>query len=210
MNKKALVVAALIFTGLLVIGLISVWRFESAYELSAAETLDLVVDPSEYEILPEDVAYFIDFEEPGYVYVDLRSPYEFVKGHISGAKNIPENMLLEEASMEFFEDAISDSLTIVLYGHDEAAAAMPWMLLRQLGYQHLKVMKGGWEYYANESLDPYDMPEIPKYRVEEPAYDFMAIREMLESGKNVVKPAEAQEVVIPKRKKKKTVVEGGC
>jgi hypothetical protein len=53
------------------------------------------------------------------------------------------------------------------------------------------------------------MPEIPEYLVEEPKYDFAAIIENagLDQGST---PSDEPEVIIPTRRKKKTVVEGGC
>ncbi|MFP4470067.1 MAG: rhodanese-like domain-containing protein [Bacteroidota bacterium] len=209
-SKKPLVIVAIAFTAILLIGMIAGRQSKSEYELTLQETLDLVAVPDDYTVVPEDVAYYIDLGEPGYVYVDLRSPYDFVKGHLPGAVNIPENMLLEEEAREFFREAAEDSLTVVLYSTDEAAAVNPWMLLSQMGYRHLKVMRGGWDYYANEPLDPYDMPEVPKYMVEEPAYDFVTIMERLEANPGSVAAPEAQEVVIPARRKKKSAVEGGC
>ena len=209
-SKKPLVIVAVVFAAVLLIGMIARKQSQTEYNMTPRETLDLVAYPDDYTVVPEDVAYYIDFEEPGYLYVDLRSPYDFVKGHLTGAVNIPENMLLEEEAKEFFDQAAKDSLTVILYSTDEAAAVNPWMLLAQLGYQNLKVMRGGWGYYAYEPLDPYDMPEIPKYMVEEPAYDFMAIMERLKANPGAAATPEAQEVVLPTRRKKKTAVEGGC
>lgn len=208
-SKKALVIVALLFVAVLAIGWLSTQKSGLTWETTTQETIEYLMD-AEYQVLPEDVAYYVEFEEPGYVYVDLRNPYEYVKGNIPTSVNIPQTELLEEAALKFFDEAASDSLTVVLYGRDEAAATGPWLLLRQLGYQNVKVMKGGWNYYANESLDPYDMPEVPKYMVEEPAYDFAAIMELMESSPASVTRDDIPEIVVPQRKKKKNVVEGGC
>jgi rhodanese-related sulfurtransferase len=208
-STKALVIAVLLFVAVLVIGWISTQRSGLTWEISPQDTVDFLME-AEYQILPEDVAYYVDFEEPGFVYVDLRNQYDHIKGSVPTSINIPQTELLEKASLEFFDEMAADSLTVVLYGRDEATATGPWLLLRQLGYENIKVMKGGWEYYANESLDPYDMPEVPKYMVEEPAYDFAAIMELMESSPAASASDDMPEVVIPKRKKKKNVVEGGC
>ncbi len=55
-----------------------------------------------------------------------------------------------------------ESLTVILIAETQSEANGPWMLLKQLGYNNLKVMLGGWNYYANP-IDPYDMPETPPY-----------------------------------------------
>lgn len=209
MTKKALVTVALIFVAVLIIGWISMKRGGLSWEITPQQTVDYLME-AEYQVLPEDVAYYVDFDEPGYVFVDLRNPYEYVKGNIKTSVNIPQTELLTEEALQFFRDAAQDSLTIVLYSTDEAAATGPWLLLKQMGYKNLKVMKGGWDYYANESLDPYDMPEVPKYMVEEPAYDFASIMELMKSSPASEQQQDAPEVVIPQRRKKKNAVEGGC
>jgi len=208
-SKKALVIVTLLFVAVLAIGWISTQKSGLTWKTTPQETIGYLME-AQYQILPEDVAYYVEFEEPGYVYVDLRNPYEYVKGNVPTSVNIPQTELMEEAVLEYFNEAAADSLTVVLYSSDEATATGPWLLLRQLGFNNVKVMKGGWEYYANESLDPYDMPEVPKYMVEEPAYDFAAIMELMESSPASVTPDDMPEVVVPQRKKKKNVVEGGC
>jgi rhodanese-related sulfurtransferase len=208
-GTKPLVIVVLIFVAVLAIGWISTQRSGLEWTTTTQETLDYLLE-ADYQVLPEDVAYFVEFEEPGYVYVDLRNPYEFIKGNVATSVNIPRNQLLEEPALEYFNQQAQDSMKVVLIHCTEAEATGPWMLLKQLGYDNIKVMKGGWSYYANESLDPYDMPDIPKYEVEEPAYDFAAIMELMKASPAAAASQDAPEVVIPQRKKKKSAVEGGC
>ncbi len=208
-NTKSLLIASLIFVGVLLIGFVTMQGSDLTFETSPQETIDALMD-AEYTILPEDVAYYVEIDEPGYLYVDLRNPYEFVKGNVPGSINIPQTDLLENKSLDFFDAAQNDSMRVVLIASDEAAATDPWLLMKQLGYNNMWLMRGGWNYYANESLDPYDMPEVPKYMVEEPAYDFATIMELIQNAPASVLDQDAPEVVLPTRKKKKNVVEGGC
>jgi rhodanese-related sulfurtransferase len=207
-NTKSLVIGVLIFVGVLLIGFLFSKSSSLPFKLSPQATIDYLME-ADYQILPEDVDYYVEFEEPGYVYVDIRNPYEFAKGNIATSVNIPQTDLLQEESLAFFDAAQHDSLTVVLIHKDEASVTGPWLILKQLGYDNLMAMKGGWNYYANESLDPYDMPEVPKYMVEEPAYDFVAIMEMMQASPAAASD-DAPEVVLPTRKKKKNVIEGGC
>ena len=101
-------------------------------------------------------------------------------------------------------------MTVVLYGQDQLEANGPWMILRQMGYENVKVLMGGYHYFTTGPLDFYDMPEIPKYLVEEPAYDFYGVMETLGSRQPDEIISDQPEVVIPTRKKKESVVEGGC
>jgi len=207
-KTKRLVRAVAVFLGVLIVGYIFMKGPGLVFNETPQQTIDYLME-SEFEVLPEDVAYNVEFDEPGYIYIDLRNPYDFSKGNIPTSINIPQTDLLEERTLEFLNEAQKDSLTLVMIGYDEAYAIGPWLILKQLGYNNTKVMKGGWNYYTNESLDPYDMPEIPKYMVEEPAYDFASIMEMMKSSP-AASQTEAPEIVMPTRKKKKAAVEGGC
>jgi len=207
-KTNRLVIAVAVFLGVLIMGYIFMKSPDLIFVETPQQTIDFLME-SDYEILPEDVAYNVEFDEPGFIYIDLRNPYEFVKGNVATSINIPQTDLLEKSTLEFFNETQKDSLTVILISYDEAAAIGPWLILKQLGYNNTKVMKGGWNYYANESLDPYDMPEVPKYMVEEPAYDFASIMESMKSSSAAVE-TDAPEIVLPTRKKKKAAVEGGC
>ncbi len=208
-KTKRLVTAVTVFLGVLIVGYIFMKSPELAFVETPQQTIDFLMD-SEYEVLPEDVAYNVEFGEPGFVYIDLRNPYEFAKGNIATSINIPQTDLLEKTTLKFFNETKKDSLMMILISYDEAAAIGPWLILKQLGYNNTKLMKGGWSYYANESLDPYDMPEVPKYMVEEPAYNFASIMEMMKSSPAAASQTDAPEIILPTRKKKKGAVEGGC
>ncbi len=207
-RTKRLSIASVIFIAVIIIGLITIRKPDLEYKLNPEQLLEAILENTD-EIYPEDVEYFVEFEEPGYACIDLRSPYEFVKGHISGSINIPANELLEKENMETFDGFVKDSLIVILIAETQTEAIGPWMLLKQLGYNNLHVMLGGWNYYANP-IDPYDMPEIAPYLVEEAKYDFMTIMETLGSNPNIGQSADAPEMVIPTRKKKSSAVEGGC
>jgi rhodanese-related sulfurtransferase len=207
-RTRRLSIASVIFIAIIIIGLITIRKPDIEYRLNPQQTLDAIVESPE-EIYPEDVRNFAEFKETGYVIVDLRSPYEFVKGNIPGSVNIPSNALLDKESLKAFEKYVQDSLTVILIAETQSEANGPWMLLRQLGYNNLKVMLGGWNYYANPT-DPNDMPEIPPYMVEKARFDFMAIMDSLGSNTNSAQPDNSPEVILPTRKKKSSKVEGGC
>ena len=85
------------------------------------------------------------------------------------------------------------------------------MILKQLGYNNFKVLLGGYHYFTTGPLDIYDMPDVPAYLVEEPAYDYLGIMETMGSmSGNSNASSDQPEVVIPARKKKSSAVEGGC
>lgn len=203
---------AFVFTFILVIviGLLTINRPDLKYKISSEETVEILIN-NEDEMFPEDLAGIVEWGDSGYVILDLRNPYEYIKGHIAGARNMPFNSLLDKASLELLDTYASDSLTVVLYGHDQLEANGPWMILKQMGYNNVKVLMGGYHYFTTGPLDMYDMPEIPAYMVEEPAYDFYGLMESLGSiNIEDLQENTGTQVVIPTRKKKESVIEGGC
>lgn len=205
--KYRLIGASSVLILLIIIGFISLRQPEYTYELEPEEALEYALS-GEYEITPEEVSEIVSGQNSDYRLVDLRSPYDYVKGHLEGAVNIPYESLMEEKNLAYFKT--KDSLITILYGKNQLQANGPLMILKQLGYENLKVMLGGYDYYSTHSLSYRDMPEQPEYLVEEPRYDFAkVIAETV--GSEMIKPdMEQPEIIIPVRKKKKSVVEGGC
>jgi rhodanese-related sulfurtransferase len=210
-GKKSLysLIAFFMIIAILIAGYVLIMPSEIEYQLSNEEMLDEVLT-TDYRVYPEDVAYFAETEDEGYFLVDLRDPHSYQTAHIGNAVNIPVHDLLENENRQLFDRLAEDSAEVILYGNDQLEANGGWMLLRQLGYSNVKIMPGGYNYYSKSSLDLYDLPEIPEYMVEEPMFDFAGIMEEMSGGDFQAKPAEQPEMVVPVRKKKKTVVEGGC
>lgn len=180
------------------------------YQLSIDETIEQLM-ANEDEMFPEDLLGIIEMEEAGYVLIDLRNPYEYLKGHIRDAINIPTNSLLDKENLKLFKQYAADSISVIIYGQSQLEANGPWMILKQMGYQNIKVLLGGYHYFTTGPLDFYDMPEVPEYLVEEPAYDFYGVMEAMGSiSADDTEESEQPQVVIPTRKKKGNVVEGGC
>lgn len=205
----AFVSFVVIFVLVIVIGLLSLNRPDLRYTLTAEETLARLAK-NEDLMYPEDLAGIIEMEEEGYAVIDLRNPYEFIKGHIAGAMNIPANSLLDKENLKMMDNFAKDSVQVVLYGRNQLEANGPWLILKQMGFDNLKVLMGGYGYFTTGPLDIYDMPEVPAYLVEEPKYDFYGIMEEMGSGEMTIPEGDQPQAVIPVRKKKTNVVEGGC
>ena len=160
-------------------------------------------------MLPDEAMENIAYEDSNFILVDLRNPYEYNKGFLNNAINIPVSDILNTESIEFFKQMEKDSIIVVFYGNNQREANGPWMLLKQLGFNYTKVLLGGYNYLADEDIDYYDLPEIPAYFVEEPIMDFAAF---IEEAGNVpeVETEEEQKIIQPVKRKKKIVAEGGC
>lgn len=204
------IAVVVIFVLVIVIGLLTLNKPDLKYKLSLDETLGQLM-LNEEEMHPRDLADILKTEDQDHVVIDLRNPYEFMKGHIAGAVNIPTNSLLDKENTKLFDNLSADSVTVVLYGKDQLEANGPWMILKQLGYNNIRILLGGYQYFTGMPLDARDMPETPEYLVEEPVYDYYGIMEELGSiSVEDRHEAEQPEVIMPARKKKKSAVEGGC
>lgn len=207
--NRSFVAFVFIFILVIVIGLLTINRPDLKFTMSQDEAIEHLM-LNEDEFYPEDLVGIIEMEEAGYVLVDLRNPYEYMKGHIKGAVNIPTNSLLDKDKLKIFKQHMADSATVIIYGQTQLDANGPWMILKQMGFQNIKVLMGGYHYFTTGPLDFYDMPEVPEYLVEEPAFNFFEVMETLGSRSVEEESGTQAEVVIPTRKKKETVIEGGC
>lgn len=206
-KNKSLLIGAIVFLIVILIGFLSSKSPEHPYQLSVSATLSHVLSLKD-EVFPEDVPYILE-DSSSTVFVDVREPSEFVKGHIEGAINIPTHSTIKDEYLPIFMGKDS-SQQVILYGKDQLQANGPWMILKQLGAENIKVLLGGYSYYANNSLDPYDMPPIPEYLVEEPKYDYQSVVEETPGLGDVSVDIDKPEKVVPVRKKKERKIEGGC
>jgi rhodanese-related sulfurtransferase len=71
------------------------------------------------------------------ILIDIRPAISFEKGHLEKAVNIPLEYLLDKEAKERWED---ESITKVLYGENYTDGSAAWMLLRQLGYENIRVL----------------------------------------------------------------------
>lgn len=206
-KNNSLLIGAIVFLVVILIGFLSSKSPEYPYQLTVSETLSQVLS-LEDEVFPEDVSYILE-DSSNTIFVDVREPSEFVKGHIEGALNIPTHSIIKDEYLPIFMDKDS-SQQVILYGKNQLQANGPWMVLKQLGAKNIKVLLGGYNYYANNSLDPYDMPPIPEYLAEEPQYDYKTIVEETPGLGDVSVDIDGPEKVVPVRKNKARKIEGGC
>lgn len=113
----------------------------SHFDRSAQELLNSISN-AENVVTLQDAEAAIQQKKADFVLVDLRAPIEFERGHLEGAVSIPAQHLLESKSLDVFDNK---KAVIVLYGRHQEQAHGPWLLLRQLGYDHVKLLQAGYE-----------------------------------------------------------------
>ncbi|NPV63114.1 MAG: hypothetical protein HPY61_10900 [Methanotrichaceae archaeon] len=87
----------------------------------------------------------------GWVLLDSRSPADYQKGHLPGARNLywkdtlnSDELDLQAAEEALCRDGLNNSDMILIYGDDQDAAYLFWML-SYLGHQNLSLLDGGYD-----------------------------------------------------------------
>jgi rhodanese-related sulfurtransferase len=203
-----LTIATILVAVILVIGLVTLKKPDIPYARSAEETARLII-AAEDVISPEEVASVVTQSDDKFYLVDVRNPIEYHKSHIGQAVNIPVPEVLDRNNRKTFSQLADDGVTIVLYGKDQLEANGVWLVLKQTGYNNIRVLSGGYDYYAGKSNAPATSPEIPGYLVEKPRCDYKAVLSSYGSTGSSTETKAPEPVNIIK-KEKKSATEGGC
>jgi rhodanese-related sulfurtransferase len=203
-RTKRITIAVFAFLAVIIIGALSIKKPKEVYQFTPQqmnEELILV-----YQVPPEEAVDLLK-DTISTVFVDLRSIYDYEKGKLGNAINIPIPMLLKDDNLALFESWKKDSITVVFYGNDQLQANAPWMLMYQLGYTNTVTLMGGKNYM--DKLMNGLLTDNSIYEMEYPAVDFKAILEERGTGQQTVVTQTPKKSVVV-RKKKKKAAEGGC
>ena len=207
-RTRRLIIASTIFIAIIIIGLLTFRKPDFEYSLTPEAMTEELISHQD-EMTPAEAHRILDANDDSFVFIDLRSPYEFDRGSIPNAVNIPVSDILDKEAIDFFRQTEDDAVTLVFFSGDQRAANGPWMLLKQIGFDHIKVLMGGYDFVGiNNEIQP-DSKDLKGYDAEEPALDFAAF--MKEAGGN--SPDENSQGPIPiqpVKRKKKSAAEGGC
>jgi rhodanese-related sulfurtransferase len=192
---------------ILVIGLVTLKRPEVPYSRSAEQTLSII--SSEDDLTPEELNEIIKQSDDKYFMVDVRNPLDYHKAHIGQSVNIAVQDFLERDNLKTFSKLSKEGVTIVLIGKDQLEADGVWLILKQIGYDNVRVLLGGYDYFAGKSNADDSQGGIPGYIVEKPRFDFKTVMSSF-SSQVPSSSAQAPEPVKIIRKEKKSSTEGGC
>jgi len=180
------------------------------YKLTATQILDELKSGTQYMEL-EQVAQMLVEKDPYLQLIDIRSQNEYEKFNLQGAISIPIDNLL---SPDFVETFDQDTKINVFYGNGTTQANEAWMLLRQLGYKNIYVLRGGLNYWAEAILNP-TAPSSTSSNDDIARYDFRRGAGQALGGGEMSSaqsaPANAKaKIPGPKPAGKKKKVAGGC
>ena len=201
-------------------GLVLLPKYEKHEGISPEELLSNAISPERY-ITTDELADRIINQDPSLLLVDVRNESDYKKYTLPGSINIPLKKVLDEDSEPYL---YQDAYDVILFSNDNFHADQAWILCNRLGYQNLRVLKGG----INEWYNTIINPKKPTENMDTNAFDLYSFRKAASMyfgvaypekvvKKPVVKkyvpkasPAQAPKKVIPIKKKKKMPVEGGC
>jgi rhodanese-related sulfurtransferase len=201
-------IAAILFTVILIIGLVTLKKPDIPYALTIEQAAELVISSTDV-ISPEEMLKAQKNNEINYFITDVRSPVDFQTSHIDQAKNIPIQEILAENNLDQFQSLAEDGITIILYGKDQLEANGAWMILKQIGFNNIRVLEGGFDFYSQMNPGTSGSAITANYRAEEPCCDFKEILKSLGST-SPASAAETPEPVKIIKKEKKSAAEGGC
>lgn len=200
-KTKRISLAAVLSILLIVIGLLNYKRPSYLYAQNTFTTLNKL-DSTDYLVSPKGL------KTSDYVLVDVRNPFEFEKGHLQDAINIYSPELLSSENTNRLEERTSVGKPILLYGTSPNETLPVFMMLCQLDIGPVKILETR-NYFEKDQLKTV-YSEVEKSTPDIRSFIQSSVKKASEQQK--VKPVKrpAPKKVLPVKKKKKKMPEGGC
>lgn len=208
-KKNAFFLSALVIMIILIVIIIVSYRPVVNYKLSKEQMISLLKDRSQY-VLATELDSLIGQNSGKMIIVDVRTYEEFNKGHIKDAINIPVLNLLDKKVLSFFKDINDSGQEIIICGSDQQHANGPWLLLKQVGVQNVKVLQGGYQFYRYSSMNDSLAINEQLSGVEKSILDTASMRKTITAPTLpvLVKPKVKKEKIIPVKQEES--IGGGC
>lgn len=140
---------------ILVFGALLLTSLSQAQAPGGKSTDDLVSEARAQitEISPATVS---EVRDEGTVVLDVREPYEYRRGHVPGAANVPRGVLeFRIDGLDVFEGLTDEARLkkpILVYCRSGKRAALATARLQEMGYSNVKSIEGGFKAWQAEGL----------------------------------------------------------
>ncbi len=191
---------------IIVVGFLTMSKPLLTYKLDMNESIS-ELDKTDALFYPWQLDSFLTNKMQNVVLFDIRDNFTFGQGHIPGAENMSANDLTEEKNIERLEDLDQKGITVVLYGEDQLQANGPWMLFRQVGFNNIKVLAGGYQYYVENKDNLIAAKTKDDFLKGVPRYDYAKMAAPKDGAE--ISVAEKQPVTV-RRRAKTGAAAGGC
>ncbi len=201
-KTKRISIASTLFILIVLIAVLTFERPKHLYKVNSIATLEKLTTAD----------YFIsltDINNPDYVLIDVRSQFEFEKGHLENAMNIYTAEILNDDNSALFKEIKEKGKTAILYGTNPNEVNAPFMLLYQLGYNNVKILTIENSYIENKLISK-DI-EIEKSVANIKVFIDESVKKASKGSKQkVVVKKKPRKKTVTVKKKKKAPAEGGC
>lgn len=160
-------------------------------------------------ILNQDV--FVDLngiDATTFQIVDLRNSTAFEIGHLPNAKNIYSANVLAKEHLEFFKTMENENTVVLLTAESSAQVLPAYKMLFQYGFDNLKIGTVTQVVEHNKFKIENEPLNTPPPNIQEFIDSSVKRAQILKENQTPVVKKSKQ--IIPKKKKKKLPVEGGC
>ena len=205
LNPKKTIIALSLFVIVIVVGLITLSGPRLKYELTPEQTIELVAWEDGY-VFPYELEDILAGTVDTAIIMDIRNTFDYSRGHIPSSENISTVGLLNEDNLKRLKKLKEDGFCVLIYGETLQHAVGPWMVYRQLGFDNVKALMGGYEYYELWKDNLGDSYADDGYLIGTADFDYYDVASNVTMQEN---DNEKQPIKVV-RKKKSTVVEGGC
>ena len=198
---KRISIASTLFILVILIGVLTYERPKNIYALNSKTTLEKLTT-TDYLISKDDVNTESD------ILIDIRSQFDFEKGHLENAINMATPEILFDENQAILNEIKDLNKSILIYGSNAQEANIPFTILYQLGFDNLKLLTVDLSYLQNKLV-------INTCEIEKPVTDIKAFIDASLKNSNAADSLKTAQNNIPKKiipvkKKKKKVAEGGC
>jgi rhodanese-related sulfurtransferase len=208
LNPWRTLIALSIFIVILIVGFFTMTKPLVTFDKDMEKSLNDLKN-NDALFYPWQLESFINKQSQNIVLFDIRDKFIYGQGNIPGSENISAHDLTQDESIKRLEDLKDKNITVVLYGTDQLEANGPWMLFRQVGFDNVKLLVGGYQYYAQHKNNLAACKNDTALTKGNPRYDFAEIAsEMRGAGVNT-SAAEKKTLKITRRKKA-VIAGGGC
>jgi len=98
-----------------------------------------------FQVSPKTVAKAILDKDKSIILVDVRSQFDFAKGHLPEAKNIYKVNLMDDSNMDFFLSLKETNKKAILYGGSASEANVPFMIFKQMEFEKDYLLSVGYD-----------------------------------------------------------------
>jgi len=200
-KTKRISIASTLFILIVLIAVLSYERPKHLYKVNSIATLEKLTSADYFVSLS-------NINNPDYVLIDVRSQFEFEKGHLENAINIYTAEILTDDNSDVFEEIKEKNKTAILYGANPNEVNAPFMLLYQLGYDNIKILAIENSYEENKLISKN--VEIEKSVANINAFIEESVKKASKGSKQKVVVKKPRKKTISVKKKKKAPAEGGC